>query len=99
MPKDNIIQFPHKEGASRPSRKSILQNRVAELNLENDYIQSDLQYLGDQLEINCKELEVSLKELEKLMRADLNASMAEIKEMTGVDLTPLMPEQDNPEED
>ena len=99
MPKDNIIQFPHKEGASRPSRKSILQNRVAELNLENDYIQSDLQYLRDQLEINCKELEVSLNELEKLMRADLDASMAEIKEMTGVDLTPLIPEQDNPEED
>jgi hypothetical protein len=99
MPKDNIIQFPHKEGASRPSRKSILQNRVAEINVENEYIQSDLQYLGDQLEINCRELEVSLNELEKLMRADLDVSMAEIKEMTGIDLTPLIPEQDNPEED
>ena len=40
MPKDNIIQFPHKEGASRPSRKSILQNRVAEINVENEYRRS-----------------------------------------------------------
>jgi hypothetical protein len=40
-----------------------------------------------------------LRQLESLMRDDLATSMSEIKNMTGIDLTPLIPEQDNPEED
>ena len=99
MPKDNIIQFPRKERASRPSRKSILEARIAELNVENEYIQSDLEYLGQQLDTNIAELQVLFREMESLIRVDLDVSMAEIKEMTGIDLKPLIPEQDNPEED
>jgi len=99
MPKDNIIQFPRKEGASRPSRKSILENRIAELNIENEYIQSDLEYLGQQLDSNISELQVSLKELESIMLKSLDKSMAELKKDFGLDLTPLMPKQDDPEED
>jgi hypothetical protein len=99
MPKDNIIQFPHKEGASRPSRKSIIQNRISELNVENEYLSSDIEYLGQQLDGNISELQVLLKEMENLVLGDLEQSMAEFKNMTGVDLTPLIPEQDNPEED
>lgn len=99
MPKDNIIQFPYKERASRPSRKSILEARIAELNVENEYIQSDLEYLGQQLDTNIAELQVLFREMESLIRVDLDVSMAEIKKMTGIDLKPLIPEQDNPEED
>ena len=99
MPKDNIIQFPRKEGASRPSRKAILENRVAELNIENEYIQSDLEYLGQQLDSNISELQVSLKELESIMLKSLDKSMAELKKDFGLDLTPLIPKQDDPEED
>ena len=99
MPKDNIIQFPRKEGASRPSRKVILQSRLAELQLESDYMQGDLDYISEQLEINLLETQEVLRQLETLMRVDLQVSMTEIKNMTGIDLTPLIPEQDNPEED
>jgi len=99
MPKDNIIQFPRKEGASRPSRKVILQSRLAELQVESDYMQGDLDYIAEQLEINLVETQEVLRQLETLMRVDLEASMTEIKNMTGIDLTPLIPEQDNPEED
>ena len=99
MSKDNVIQFPFKEGAVRPDRKLMLENRVAELNVENEMISSDLEFLGHQLDENLAELQMLLKQLESLVIADLEVSMAEIKNMTGVDLRPLMPEQDNPKED
>ena len=46
MSKDNIIQFPIKKGGGRPSRKTILENRLAELNIENDYLNGDIDYLA-----------------------------------------------------
>ena len=99
MPKDNIIQFPQREGASIPSRKIILENRLQELQVENDYLQNDYDYIAEQLELNIVETQEILKQLEKLLMKDLNDSMLEIKQMTGVDLTPLLPEDNNPEED
>ena len=98
MPKDNVIQFPQNKGG-RPSRKIILENRLQELQVENDYLQNDLDYLAQQLEDNLAETQEILKQLEKLIMKDLNDSMSEIKQMTGVDLTPLLPEDDNPKED
>ena len=62
-------------------------------------MQGDLDYIAEQLEINLVETQEVLRQLETLMRVDLEASMTEIKNMTGIDLTPLIPEQDNPEED
>lgn len=99
MSKDNVIQFPIKKGGGRPSRKIILQNRLAELQVESDYMQGDLDYISEQLEINLVETQEILRQLESLVRDDLATSMSEIKNMTGIDLTPLIPEQDNPEED
>ena len=99
MSKDNIIQFPTQKGGGRPSRKTILENRLAELNVENDYLNGDIDYLANQLENNLHEIQAILKELESLLRADLATSMSEIKEMTGVDLSPLLPDDDNPKED
>lgn len=99
MSKDNVIQFPQKKGGGRPSRKIILENRLQELQVENDYLQNDLDYLSQQLEDNLAETQEILKQLEKLIMQDLNDSMSEFKQMTGVDLTPLLPEDDNPKED
>ena len=99
MSKDNVIQFPQKKGGGRPSRKIILENRLQELQVENDYLQNDLDYLAQQLEDNLEETQEILKQLEKLLMKDLNDSMSEIKEMTGIDLTPLLPEDNNPKED
>jgi hypothetical protein len=99
MSKDNVIQFPIKKGGGRPSRKIILQNRLAELQVENDYMQGDLDYISEQLEINLVETQEILRQLESLVMDDLATSMSEIKNMTGIDLTSLIPEQDNPEED
>ena len=58
-----------------------------------------MDYIAEQLEINLVETQEILRQLESLMRDDLATSMSEIKNMTGIDLTPLIPEQDNPEED
>lgn len=99
MSKDNVIQFPQKKGGGRPSRKIILENRLQELQVENDYLQNDLDYLSQQLEDNLAETQEILKQLEKLIMQDLNDSMSEFKQMTGVDLTPLLPDDENPEED
>mgnify|MGYP001064182982 CR=1 FL=1 len=99
MSKDNVIQFPIKKGGGRPSRKIILQNRLAELQVESDYMQGDLDYISEQLEINLVETQEILRQLESLVMDDLATSMSEIKNMTGIDLTALIPEQDNPEED
>ena len=99
MSKDNIIQFPTQKGGGRPSRKTILENRLAELNIENDYLNGDIDYLANQLENNLHEIQAILKELESLVKSDLVNSMSEIKEMTGVDLSPLLPDDDNPKED
>lgn len=99
MSKDNIIQFPIKKGGGRPSRKTILENRLAELNIENDYLNGDIDYLANQLENNLLEIQAILKELENLLKSDLVNSMSEFKEMTGVDLSPLLPDDDNPKED
>lgn len=99
MSKDNVIQFPQKKGGGRPSRKIILENRLQELQVENDYLQNDLDYLSQQLEDNLAETQEILKQLEKLIMQDLNDSMSEFKQMTGVDLTPLLPDDENPKED
>lgn len=99
MSKDNIIQFPIKKGGGRPSRKTILENRLAELNVENDYLNGDIDYLANQLENNLHEIQAILKELESLVKSDLVNSMSEFKEMTGVDISPLLPDDDNPKED
>ena len=55
--------------------------------------------MGQQLDSNISELQVSLKELESIMLKSLDKSMAELKKDFGLDLTPLMPKQDDPEED
>ena len=99
MPKDNVIQFPIKKGGGRPSRKVILENRLAELNVENDCLNGDIDYLANQLENNLHEIQTILKELESIVKNDLVNSMSEFKEMTGVDLSPLLPDDDNPKED
>ena len=99
MSKDNVIQFPIKKGGGRPSMKIILENRLQELQVENDYLQNDLDYLTQQLEDNLAETQEILKQLEKLIMKDLNDSMSEFKQMTGVDLTPLLPDDDKPKED
>ena len=45
MSKDNIIQFPKSRMASsRKSKLDILQNRAQELQVENEYINNDLDY-------------------------------------------------------
>lgn len=61
MPKDNVIQFPQNKGG-RPSRKIILENRLQELQVENDYLQNDLDYLAQQLEDNLAETQEILKQ-------------------------------------
>jgi hypothetical protein len=66
---------------------------------ENDYLNGDIDYLANQLENNLHEIQAILKELESLVKSDLVNSMSEFKEMTGVDLSPLLPDDDNPKED
>jgi len=90
MSKDNIIQFPTTHKPSRKTKVDILNNRLKELQVENDYLQADMDYLADTVDGNIEEMQIILKELEKLHLATLKQSVTELKDDFGVDLTTIV---------
>ena len=78
MPKDNIIQFP-KTGIvhSRETKMHILEERVRELELENEFVSKDITYLSGALETNIRELQECLKELSLLNGKNLEDIVVE----------------------
>ena len=103
MSKDNIIQFPTSHKPSRKTKLDVYKHRLKELEVENEYLNGDIDYLSNQLEANLEEVGVILNEMRKVHEADLKRQVAELKEEHGLDLTKLVDEaindQDNPKED
>ena len=64
--KDNIIQFPTKHKPSDKAKLQMLEIRVSEIELENDMMRSDMDYLSGAINRNVKELEDILKEMSLL---------------------------------
>tara|TARA_R100000742_G_C4278924_1_gene102420 strand:+ start:1376 stop:1705 length:330 start_codon:yes stop_codon:yes gene_type:complete len=76
--KDNIIEFPTKH---KPSNKFMLQTieaRIGEIELENDMMRADIDYLSGAINKNVSELEDLLKQMSLL--AGLEKPIVELKE-------------------
>ena len=103
MSKDNIIQFPTSHKPSRKTKLDVYKHRLKELEVENEYLTGDIDYLSAQLETNLDEMNVILNEMKKLHEESLQKQVTELKEEFGVDLTKvvedILHDQDNPKED
>jgi len=75
--KDNIIQFPTKHKPSDKAKLQMLEIRLSEIELENDMMRSDMDYLSGAINRNVKELEDILKEMSLL--AGLEKPIMEFK--------------------
>ena len=84
MPKDNIIQFPTSGIVnSRENKMHILEERVRELELENEFVSKDITYLSGALETNIRELQDCLKELSVMHGQNLEDIVIEFKSEFG----------------
>lgn len=101
MSKDNIIQFPTKHKPSKKTKLEVYTLRLKELEVENEYLNSDIDYLSSQLETNLNECEVLLHKMREIHETTIREQAAELKNDFGVDLTKLVEElidHDNPED-
>ena len=72
-----IIQFPTKHQPSSKAKLQMLEARVHEIELENDMMRSDMEYLSGAINKNVSELQDILKELSIL--AGLEKPIMEFK--------------------
>lgn len=63
MAKDNIIQFPTKHKPSSKAKIQIMEARIAEIEMENDIMRHDIEYLSGAINKNVSELQDILKEM------------------------------------
>jgi len=87
MPKDNIIEFPNRFQGREPNRKQILQNRLKELQVENEYLNQDMDFISEQMEGNLAEIREILEELQSMIEKELGDSLVEFKSEFGVDIS------------
>ena len=86
MPKDNIIKFPDRMGDRGVDRLEMIENRIAEIETENDFIDSDIEYLQGQLEGNFSEVAELFQEVKKIHKQALDNKLVEFKSEFGVDI-------------
>ena len=77
MAKDNIIHFPTKHKPSSKAKVQAMEARISEIEVENDMMRSDIEYLSGAINKNVSELQDILKELSKL--AGLEKPIMEFK--------------------
>ena len=77
MAKDNIIQFPTKHKPSSKAKVQAMEARISEIEVENDMMRSDIEYLSGAINKNVSELQDILKELSIL--AGLEKPIMEFK--------------------
>ena len=77
MAKDNIIQFPTKHKPSSKAKIQAMEARITEIEIENDMMRSDIDYLSGAINKNVSELQDILKELSLL--AGLEKPIMEFK--------------------
>ena len=77
MAKDNIIHFPTKHKPSSKAKIQAMEARISEIEIENDIMRSDIEYLSGSINKNVSELQDILKELSKL--AGLEKPIMEFK--------------------
>ena len=77
MAKDNIIHFPTKHKPSSKAKVQAMEARISEIEVENDVMRSDIDYLSGAINENVSELQDILKELSIL--AGLEKPVMEFK--------------------
>ena len=77
MAKDNIIHFPTKHKPSSKAKVQAMEARISEIEIENDIMRSDIEYLSGSINKNVSELQDILKELSIL--AGLEKPLIEFK--------------------
>ena len=77
MAKDNIIHFPTKHKPSSKAKIQAMEARISEIEIENDIMRSDIEYLSGSINKNVSELQDILKELSIL--AGLEKPLIEFK--------------------
>ena len=77
MAKDNIIQFPTNHKPSSKAKIQAMEARVSEIEIENDMMRSDIEYLSGAINKNVSELQDILKEMSLL--AGLEKPIVEFK--------------------
>ena len=77
MAKDNIIHFPTKHKPSSKAKIQAMEARISEIEIENDIMRSDIEYLSGSINKNVSELQDILKELSIL--AGLEKPIIEFK--------------------
>ena len=75
--KDNIIQFPTNHKPSSKAKIQAMEARISEIEVENDMMRSDIEYLSGAINKNVSELQDILKELSIL--AGLEKPIIEFK--------------------
>ena len=77
MAKDNIIHFPTKHKPSSKAKVQAMEARISEIEVENDMMRSDIEYLSGAINKNVSELQDIVKELSIL--AGLEKPIMEFK--------------------
>ncbi len=77
MAKDNIIHFPTNHKPSSKAKVQAMEARISEIEVENDVMRSDIDYLSGAINENVSELQDILKELSIL--AGLEKPIMEFK--------------------
>lgn len=77
MARDNIIHFPTKHKPSSKAKVQAMEARISEIEVENDMMRSDIEYLSGAINKNVSELQDILKELSIL--AGLEKPIMEFK--------------------
>ena len=75
--KDNVIQFPTQHKASSKAKMEMMERRISEIEIENDMMRSDIEYLSGAINKNVSELQDILKEMSLL--AGLEKPLVEFK--------------------
>tara|TARA_R100001510_G_C7512166_1_gene111327 strand:+ start:167 stop:493 length:327 start_codon:yes stop_codon:yes gene_type:complete len=77
MAKDNIIQFPNQKKISKKTKMDTYERRISEIEVENDIMRADIEYLSGAINNNVSELQDILKEMSIL--AGLEKPIVEFK--------------------
>jgi len=77
MAKDNIIQFPNQKKVSKKAKIDTYERRISEIEVENDIMRADIEYLSGAINNNVSELQDILKEMSIL--AGLEKPIVEFK--------------------
>jgi len=86
MSKDNVIQFPDRLTERGVDRLNMIQNRIDELETENEFLDGDIEYLQQQLISNHDEVAELFKEVAELQTQELEKKLVQFKSDFGVEI-------------